>query len=86
MKRAIFILFLLIGIKLSAQSFGDHSIEHEFHKLGVFNPQWEIEQTLNPIKYEHITSYFREELASTILSAVKDKKYLSTTRESEKLV
>lgn len=74
MKRAIFILFLLIGIKLSAQSFGDHSIEHEFHKLGVFNPQWEIEQTLNPIKYEHITSYFREELASTILSAVKDKK------------
>lgn len=74
MKRVIFILFLLIGIKLSAQSFGNHSIEHEFHKLGVFNPQWEIEQTLNPIKYEHITSYFREELASTILSAVKDKK------------
>lgn len=56
------------------QSYGTHAIEHQFIKVGVFNPQWETEKILNPVKYEHLTGYFREALAETILSAVKEKK------------
>lgn len=74
MRKIIVILFLIMGFGVSAQSYGQHSIEHEFHKVGVFNPQWEIEQILNPNKYEHLTGYFREVLAETIFSAVKEKR------------
>ncbi|MBR5255071.1 MAG: hypothetical protein IKV46_08595 [Bacteroidales bacterium] len=74
MKKIIVILFLLMSFGLNAQSFGEHSIEHEFHQIGVFNPQWEIEEVLNPVKYEHLTGYFRDELASIIFSAVEEKK------------
>lgn len=74
MKKIILILFLTISFGAKAQSYGEYAIEHEFHKVGVFNPQWEINKILNPVKYEHLTGYFREELADIILSAVKDKK------------
>ena len=75
MKKTIIILLLIIScFGAKAQSFGQHSIEHQFQKVGVFNPQWEIEQVLNPKKYEHLTGYFREMLAETILSAVKENR------------
>lgn len=51
-----------------------HAMEHEYHDIGVFNPQWETDKTLNPVKYEHITGWFREKLAEVILSAVKQKR------------
>ena len=74
MKKIILILFLTISFVAQSQSYGEYAIEHEFHKVGVFNPQWEIDKVLNPVKYEHLTGYFREELAEVILTAVKDKK------------
>lgn len=74
MKKIILILFLTISFVAQSQSYGEYAIEHEFHKVGVFNPQWEIDKVLNPVKYEHLTGYFREELAEIILTAVKDKK------------
>lgn len=72
-KILTFALSVLAICSLKAQ-YMTHSIEHEFHKVGVFNPQWETEHTLNPKKYEHITAYFREELAKIIFSAVKEKR------------
>ncbi len=74
MKKIILIIFLTISFVAHSQSYGEYAIEHEFHTVGVFNPQWEIDKVLNPVKYEHLTGYFREELADVILSAVKDKK------------
>ncbi len=74
MRKIIIILLLIISIGAKAQSFGQHSIEHQFLKVGVFNPQWEIEQVLNPTKYEHLTGYFRDELAGVIFSAVKQNR------------
>lgn len=71
------IFFITTFVCLLAPVYGQymtHSIEHEFHKVGVFNPQWEVERTLNPKKYEHITAYFREEAAKIIFSAVKEKR------------
>lgn len=50
-----------------------YSIEYEYHNVGVFNPEWEIYNSLNPKKFEHITGYYREELAKTILNAVSAK-------------
>ena len=74
MKRILlFILLFTVLGELKAQH-GDYSIEYETHKVGVFNPEWEINHTLNPNKYEHITGYFREELAKTIIDGVKQKK------------
>ncbi|MBR1775345.1 MAG: hypothetical protein IJ759_07475 [Bacteroidales bacterium] len=74
MKRiSTIILFLSAFVALYAQR-ADYSIEYETHKIGVFNPEWETSQTLNPKKFEHITGYFREELAQIIINGVKEKK------------
>ncbi|MBP3254508.1 MAG: hypothetical protein J6M30_08385 [Bacteroidales bacterium] len=66
-------ILLTVCVTLFAQK-SDYSIEYENCQVGVFNPQWETSHTLNPNKYEHITGYFREELAKTILDAVKSKR------------
>lgn len=71
------IFFIITFVCLLAHVYGQymtHSIEHEFHKVGVFNPQWEVERVLNPTKYEHMTAFFREEAAKIIFSAVKEKR------------
>lgn len=73
MKKIIFLILLCASfISLNAQR-ETYSIEYENHKVGVFNPEWEINHTLNPNKYEHITGFFREELAKTIIETVKSK-------------
>lgn len=73
--KKIIVLFILCFAGLCAYSQREtYSIEYENHKVGVFNPEWEINHTLNPNKYEHITGYFREELSKTIINAVKSKK------------
>lgn len=69
----LFICLICNIIYCNAQT-ANYDIEYETHKVGVFNPEWEITHTLNPIKYEHITGFFREELAKTIIDAVKNKK------------
>lgn len=74
MKKIILIILLITSFGVCAQSFGEYSIEHEFHQVGVFNPQWEIDHVLNPVKYEHLTGYFRDELAGVIFSAVEQKR------------
>lgn len=51
----------------------NYDIEYQNQKIGVFNPQWETSHVLNPRKYEHLTGYYREELAKTILQAVKNR-------------
>lgn len=70
-KRVV--LFFLLCISLLQLSAQDYSIEHEYRKVGVFNPEWEMYQVLNPRKFEHITGYFREELANIIIDGVKKK-------------
>ncbi len=72
-KLSLIILLLSAIISLNAQK-ADYSIEYETHKVGVFNPEWEISHLLNPNKYEHLTGYFREELAKIILQGVKEKR------------
>lgn len=74
MKNIVLLYFLLFSLGLCAQQSLTHSIEHGFRQVDVFNPEWETQQTLNPCKYEHMTGYFREELARIILSAVSEKK------------
>lgn len=74
MKKIVLIVFLFCGISVYSQSYQEYSIEHNFQKVGVFNPLWETDQILNPTKYEHLTGYFREELANIILTAVSEKK------------
>ncbi len=72
--RKVFIVLIFALATLSGYcQYMTHSIEHEFHQVGVFNPQWEVEHTLNPTKYEHITGFYREELARIIFSAVSQK-------------
>lgn len=70
MKKIIYLFLVLFTFGLNAQN-ETYSIEYEKHKVGVFNPEKEINHSLNPKKFEHITGYFREELAKTILNAVK---------------
>ncbi len=70
--KLLIILAILFSINLNAQK-RDYSIEYETHKVGVFNPEWECFQSLNPQKYEHLTGYFREELAKIILDKVRKK-------------
>lgn len=70
MKKIIYLLLVLCSFGLKSQN-ETYSIEYEKHKVGVFNPEKEINHSLNPKKFEHITGYFREELAKTILNAVK---------------
>ncbi len=70
--KLLIILSVLFSIGLNAQK-SDYSIEYETHKVGVFNPEWECFQSLNHQKYEHLTGYFREELAKIILDKVKNK-------------
>lgn len=74
--RKVLLSFLLATVAYGGAfaQYYTHATEHEYHNIGVFNPQWEIDKTLNPMKYEHITGWFREELAKVILSAVKQKK------------
>ncbi len=73
MKKIIYLLAILLSCGLEAQN-ETYSIEYEKHKVGVFNPEKEINHSLNPKKFEHITGFFREELAKTILSAVKENR------------
>ncbi|MDY0054255.1 MAG: hypothetical protein RBR79_06315 [Bacteroidales bacterium] len=70
-KRVI--LFFLLCISFLNLYSQDYSIEHEYRKVGVFNPEWEMYGVLNPRKFEHITGYFREELANIIIDGVKKK-------------
>ena len=75
MNKKIFLLILSFLCCIAAVAQREtYSIEYENHKVGVFNPDWEVNHSLNPNKYEHITGYFREELAKTIIDAVKTKK------------
>lgn len=64
----IIIICLINGFSLFSQ---DYSIEYEHKRVGVFNPEWEFYQTLNPNKYEHITGYYREGLSEIIIDAVE---------------
>src|SRR5574344_1042081 len=74
MKR-IFAFTILCSLFLFAKAQeASYSIEHEYHKVGVFNPAWEIDGTLNPKNYEHLTGYYRDNLARIIIKAVKEKK------------
>lgn len=73
MKRFIIIIFALIVSSLGYAQQPTHSIEYEYHNVGVFNPEWEIFHSLNPKKFEHITGYYREELAKIIFNAVSSK-------------
>ena len=73
MKRFIIIIFALIVSSLGYAQQPTHSIEYEYHNVGVFNPEWEIYHSLNPKKFEHITGYYREELAKIIFNAVSSK-------------
>lgn len=73
MKRfAVFIVALMVSFLGFAQQ-PSHSIEYEYHNVGVFNPEWEIYQSLNPKKFEHITGYYREELVKIILRTVSSR-------------
>jgi hypothetical protein len=72
-KLALLFIGLFISIGVFSQT-DTYSIEHEYHKVGVFNPEWEIYHSLNPKKFEHITGYYREELAKIILDGVKSKR------------
>ena len=72
-KISIFVILVSVFAFAFSQR-TDYSIEYETHKVGVFNPQWEVSGTLNPKKYEHITGYFREELAKIILDGVSQKR------------
>lgn len=74
MKKFFCISVLVFAVLGGQAQYMTHSIEHEFHCVGVFNPEWEQEHVLNPAKYEHLTGYFREKLAEVILSAVKQKR------------
>lgn len=74
MKRFILGIIIILSC-LNVFSQGEtYSIEYEYHNVGVFNPEWEIYGSLNPRKFEHITGYYREELAKIILDAVSSKK------------
>ncbi|MDO5760643.1 MAG: hypothetical protein Q4Q06_06425, partial [Bacteroidota bacterium] len=73
MKKVVFILFTLFAFHMFAQQ-ETYSIEYEKHRVGVFNPEKTIFHSLNPTKSEHLTGYFREQLATTIFEAVREKK------------
>ena len=73
MKRFIIIIFALTISFIGFAQQPTHSIEYEYHNVGVFNPEWEIYHSLNPKKFEHITGYYREELAKIIFNAVSSK-------------
>ena len=72
-KLALLFIALFVSIGVFSQT-DTYSIEHEYHNVGVFNPEWEIYHSLNPKKFEHITGYYREELAKIILDGVKSKR------------
>ncbi|MBR1770037.1 MAG: hypothetical protein IJ748_06235 [Bacteroidales bacterium] len=72
MKLISFFLTLLSVSLLFAQE-ETYSIEYENHKIGVFNPEKDIYHNLLIPKQEHITGYFREEMARGILQKVKNK-------------
>lgn len=73
MKNLIFIFYILFVFVALAQQ-ETFSIEYEKHRIGVFNPEKTIYHSLNPTKPEHITGYFREQIAKTIFEAVKEKR------------
>ena len=73
MKRFIIIIFALTVSFIGYAQQPTYSIEYEYHNVGVFNPEWEIYHSLNPKKFEHITGYYREELAKIIFNAVSSK-------------
>ncbi|HHT04013.1 MAG TPA: hypothetical protein GX005_06830 [Bacteroidales bacterium] len=74
MKKIIILLVLsFISFSGFAQEY-NYSIEHEYNKVGVFNPEWEIYNSINPRKFEHITGYYREELAKIIIDGVSSKR------------
>lgn len=73
MKRFIIIIFALTVSFIGYAQQPTYSIEYEYHNVGVFNPEWEIFHSLNPKKFEHITGYYREELAKIIFNAVSSK-------------
>jgi len=58
-KLALLFIGLFISIGVFSQT-DTYSIEHEYHKVGVFNPEWEIYHSLNPKKFEHITGYIEK--------------------------
>ena len=74
MKKISTFVILVSVVVVAFSQRSDYSIEYETHKVGVFNPEWEITGTLNPKKYEHITGYFREELAKIIFDGVSQKR------------
>ena len=55
MKRFVIIIFALTISFIGFAQQPTHSIEYEYHNVGVFNPEWEIYHSLNPKKFEHIT-------------------------------
>jgi len=74
MKKIIILLVLsFISFSGFAQEY-NYSIEHEYNKVGVFNPEWEIYNSINPRKFEHITGYYREELAKIIIDGISSKR------------
>jgi hypothetical protein len=73
MKKILIIIALMFCSYNVFSQEDTYSIEYETHKVGVFNPQWEVDHSLNANKYEHITGFFREELAKTIINAIKTK-------------
>ena len=74
MKKIITLLILsFVSSACFAQEY-NYSIEHEYNKVGVFNPEWEIYNSINPRKFEHITGYYREELAKIIIDGVSSKR------------
>ena len=73
MRKIVALLIIsFISLVGFAQEY-NYSIEHEYNKVGVFNPEWEIYNSINPNKFEHITGYYREELAKAILNGVGNK-------------
>ncbi len=74
MKQLFAFIFVLSISNVLLSQRVDYSIEYETHKVEVFNPEWEVYQTLNPRKFEHITGYFREELAKIIIDGVRNKR------------
>ena len=73
MGKIIFVLLFVLTFQVFAQQ-EEYSIEYYKYKIGVFNPEKTLYHSLNPTKTEHITGYFRENLAKIIFESVKDKK------------
>ncbi len=70
----VLVLCLFVTSNICFSQSSNYDIEYQSQKIGVFNPQWEMSHILNPRKYEHLSGYYREQLAREILQAVKNRK------------